>query len=208
MQRFFNDFEVINTFTLSLGFHKDRLECAHCSKPDQFVSHGIIYKQRSSTLAEKVGKRIFCSNRYGRRGCGRTFQLYVSNEVPTFRYGAAHLFVFIASVLAQYSVKKAYFAATGKNSFRNAWRWINRLVKQMSTFRSFLKSRPKITTHLFQDNVQRFQVLLPPSGNSLSTLSQTFVQTINCRLKSLLFKRSYCINHAVFLIFNIHQFLN
>lgn len=161
MQRFFNDFEAIDAFTLSLEFHQDRLECIHCLKHNQFVSHGIVYKQRSSTTREKVGKRIFCSNRYGRRGCGRTFQLYVSNETPTFRYNTAHLFVFIASLLAQCSVKKAYFVATGKNAFRHAWRWLNRLAKQVSTFRSFLKARPKITAHSFQSNVHRFQVLLP-----------------------------------------------
>lgn len=161
MQRFFSDFEAINVFTLSLEYHQEKLECVHCSKHDQFVSHGIVYKQRSSTIREKVGKRIFCSNRYGRRGCGRTFQLYLSDEIPTFRYSAAHLFVFIASLLAHNSVKKSYFAATGQTSFRHAWRWLNQITKQMGTFRSFIKSRPKITLHSFQDKVRRFQVLLP-----------------------------------------------
>lgn len=170
MQRFFSDFEAINAFTLSLEFHQDTLECVHCSKHDQFVSHGIIYKQRSSISSDKVGKRIFCSNRYGRLGCGRTFQLYVSDEVPSFRYNAAHLFIFIASLLARHSVKKAYFVATGKNTCRNAWRWLNRLVKQIGTFRSFLKSRPKIISHSFEDKVLRFQVLLP----TLLQLSQYF----------------------------------
>lgn len=182
MQRFFNDFEAIDVFTLSLELHQDRLECIHCSKHDQFVSHGIVYKQRSSTSAEKVGKRLFCSNRYGRRGCGRTFQLYVSNEIPTFRYNAAHLFAFIASLLTQHSVKKAYFVATGKSDFRHAWYWLNRLAKQMSTFRSFLQSRPKLTAHSFQDKVHRFQVLLP----TLLQLSQHFKSNLcsNYQLKT------------------------
>lgn len=161
MKRFYADFESINAFTLSLNYHQHELECVHCSKSDQFVSHGVIYKQRSSTVREKVGKRIFCSNRYGHTGCGRTFQLYVSHEIPTFHYGATQMFIFIAALLAQYSVKKAYFVATGKQAFRNAWRWLNRLVKQISTFRSFLQSRPKITIHSFQSKVPRFQILLP-----------------------------------------------
>ncbi|MDQ7050594.1 MAG: hypothetical protein Q9M92_14110 [Enterobacterales bacterium] len=58
MKRFYPDFCTINAFTLSLDYHQNELECAHCSKHDQFVSHGIIYKQRSSAFAEKVGKRI------------------------------------------------------------------------------------------------------------------------------------------------------
>ncbi|MCF6263397.1 MAG: hypothetical protein L3J24_07420, partial [Xanthomonadales bacterium] len=125
MQRFFTDFESIDKFTLSLDFHQNKLECSHCLKNDQFISHGIIYKQRSIHQLEKVGKRIFCSNRYGHRGCGRTFQLYVSKQFPSFRYHAAHLLVFISSLLNQLPVKRAYFAATGQSSSRNAWRWLN-----------------------------------------------------------------------------------
>lgn len=161
MKQFYADFESIIVFTLSLDFHQNELACVHCSKRNQFVSHGIIYKQRSSTVREKVGKRIFCSNRYGRQGCGRTFQLYIAKEIPTFHYGTAHLFVFIASLLAHHCVEKAYFTATGQSAFRHAWRWLERLVKQMGTYRAFLKSRPATTSPLFQHNARRFQILLP-----------------------------------------------
>jgi len=141
MKRFYPDFNAINVFTLSLDFHKNELECAHCFKSDQFVSHGIIYKQRSSSLAEKVGKRIFCSNRYGHTGCGRTFQLYVANEIPHFRYGATHLFIFISALLANINIAEAYHLATGQTEPRNAWRWLSRLMRQLSEYRSFLKVR-------------------------------------------------------------------
>jgi len=80
-----------------------------------------------------------------------------NKEAGPFLYKAVQ----ITALLAQYSVKKAYFVATGKQAFRNAWRWLNRLVKQISTFRSFLQSRPKITIHSFQSKVPRFQILLP-----------------------------------------------
>ncbi|VAW69377.1 hypothetical protein MNBD_GAMMA10-1251 [hydrothermal vent metagenome] len=141
MKRFYPDFDTINAFTLSLDYHQGELECVHCLKNDQFVSHGIIYKQRSGSLAEKVGKRIFCSNRYGRNGCGRTFQLYVANEIPSFRYGAAHLFIFIAALIANQTVSEAYIKATGQTEYRNAWRWLSRLMLKLSEYRSFLKVR-------------------------------------------------------------------
>lgn len=186
MQRFFNDFESINCFTLSLDFHQNELECPHCLKSDHFVSHGVIYKQRSSTEAEKVGKRIFCSNRYSHQGCGRTFQLYVATEVPSFRYGVAQLFIFITSLLINSSVDKAYFLSTGQASFRHAWRWLNRLVKQIGAFRSFLKARPKTTTHAFQDKAHRLQVLLP----TLLQLSQRFKSNL-CTNYQLLTQKAF-----------------
>jgi hypothetical protein len=161
MKRFYADFDTINAFTLSLDFHQNELECVHCSKHDQFVSHGIIVKQRSSTLTEKVGKRIFCSNRYGRTGCGRTFQLYVANEIPHFRYGAAHLFVFISSLLANMNIFDAYYQATGQTETRNAWRWLSRLMKQLSEYRSYLKFRTNSHFHPIHSSSQYLKHLLP-----------------------------------------------
>lgn len=145
MQRFFKDYDSINQFSLSLDYHQDKLACVHCLKNNQFVSHGIIYKQRSIQVREKVGKRIFCSNRSGRNGCGRTFQLYIANEVPSFRYGAAQLFIFITALLANFNICDAYHQATGQFEARNAWRWLEKFSFKLSDYRSFLKVR--VDTH-------------------------------------------------------------
>jgi len=161
MKRFYPDFNAIDAFTLSLDYHQNELECIHCLKNDQFVSHGIIYKQRYSTLAEKVGKRIFCSNRYGRMGCGRTFQLYVANEIPHFRYGATHLFIFITALIANQTISEAYLSATGQSEFRNAWRWLSRLMLKLSEYRSFLKVRTTAILDPFCSSSQYLRHLLP-----------------------------------------------
>jgi len=167
MKRFYPDFNAINAFTLSLDYHQNELECAHCSKHDQFVSHGIIYKQRSGTLAEKMGKRIFCSNRFGRTGCGRTFQLHVANETPHFRYGAAHLFLFISALLANMNITEAYHQATGQTETRNAWRWLSKLMTQLSEYRSVLKYRKGHLIIPFRSKSKYLKHLLP-------TFSQLF----------------------------------
>ena len=161
MQRFFEDYESIKQFTLSLDYHQDQLECAHCLKNDQFVSHGIVYKQRSMTLSEPVGKRIFCSNRYGRSGCGRTVQLYVADEFPSFQYGAAVLFIFIVSLLANLTVPESYEKATGQSESRNAWRWLNRLIRRLTDYRRFLKVRLDSISTQFKAHVRRLRILLP-----------------------------------------------
>lgn len=141
MQRFFKDYDAIHAFTFSLGFHLNELECAHCFKNDQFVSHGIIYKQRSMNEMEKVGKRILCSNRYGRSGCGHTFQLYVAHEIPTFRYGATHLFIFLIALFANHSIAESYQQATGRFEARHAWRWLDKLMAKLCDYRTVLKAR-------------------------------------------------------------------
>lgn len=161
MQRFFPDFDSLNRFTLNLNYHFDKLACRHCLKHDQFVSHGIVYKQRSIEVREKVGKRLFCSNRYGHKGCGRTFQLYVANQFPYLRYYATHLLAFITSLLMQTSVTTAYKNATGQPNSRHAWRWLNRLELKLSEFRTKLKVRLEYLSTRFHSRVRRLQVLLP-----------------------------------------------
>lgn len=172
MQRFYPDYESIHSLTLSLDYHKDKLECTHCSKNDQFISHGNVYKQRSSAFAEKVGKRLFCSNRFGRTGCGRTFQLYVATEVPSFRYGAAELFVFITAILASKTIAEAYVQATNQTETRNAWRWLNRLMRKLSDYRTFLKVKLTNDIHQIQSSNKNLIHLLP-------TLARLFTASNN-----------------------------
>jgi len=161
MKRFFKDYDSINQFSLSLEYHQDKVQCAHCLKSDQFVSHGIIYKQRSSTFSEKVGKRLFCSNRSSRNGCGRTYQIYIENEVPSFRYGASQLFVFIAALLANFHICEAYYQATGQFETRNAWRWLKKLNFKLSDYRSFLKVRVDIHSSRLTSRCNSLRHLLP-----------------------------------------------
>ena len=172
MKRFYPDFESLNAFTLSFDYHQNELICAHCSKNDQFVSHGIIYKQRSSAFSEKVGKRIFCSNRYGRKGCGRTFQLFVASEIPCLRYGAAHLFIFITALLENSTICEAYHQATGQSEFRNAWRWLKKLMLNLSEYRHFLKTRTDNSINPFRSKSNHLKHCLP-------TLSRLFFKKNN-----------------------------
>jgi len=182
MQQFYEDFETLDRFTLSLDYHRDKIECIHCAKRNQFVSHGIIYKQRSMSWREPVGKRIFCSDRHGRSGCGRTFQLYVANEIPSCHYSAARLWAFIAALLARQSVADAYQQATGQTESRHAWRWINRLMRRLTDYRRFLKRpsgsiapRPRSTT-------RRLHILL-------STLEQLPATPDHCQCSSFQLQR-------------------
>jgi len=59
MIKFFNTLQAMHQFTLSLDTHSDTLECQHCLKKDQFVSHGFIYKKQHQNDKQAIGKRIF-----------------------------------------------------------------------------------------------------------------------------------------------------
>ena len=145
MKRFYPDFASIERVTQSLPIYQSETQCAHCLKHDQFVSHGRIYKQISMTECQAVGKRLLCSRRYGRTGCGRTVQLRVADSIPHLRYGAQVISTFIALLLDNLSVSRAYQKATGQFETRNAWRWIKKLMAQLGEYRCTFRIRPMAT---------------------------------------------------------------
>ena len=161
MQRFFSSIEAIDQFTQSLDGHSDSLQCHQCRASGQLVSHGFVFKQRSRRLSERVGKRVLCSNRYGRSGCGRTFQLYLDSEVPCLQYGAAQLTAFIVAILANLSVVRAYQCAVGCTETRHGWRWINRLMGRLMEYRCAVKTAILPALPTISSRCRRLQLLLP-----------------------------------------------
>ncbi len=171
MKRYFDTIDTLDRFTLELDRYQDELQCHHCTKNDQFVSHGFVYKQRSASLQETVGKRIFCSNRYGHSGCGRTFRLSIASEIPAVHYGAAELFIFLFSLLAHFTVKAAYQKATGQSSSRHAWRWLSKLIRKLTDYRCLLHARCEVATTQFTARARRLHILLPTLQRLFSTVT-------------------------------------
>lgn len=185
MKRFFDSITSIDHFTHNLNLHQNTLQCAGCAQSDQFVSHGFVIKFRHNAQPEKVGKRIFCSNRYQHTGCGRTFQLYIASEIPSFQYDAIRLFVFISALFANFSVVSAYQKFTGASGeARHAWRWLNQLMRRLMGFRGDFRTRTQPKPMSLKIQSRKRKLLLP-------TLKQVFVSVIDCTAYQLHYQRSF-----------------
>lgn len=161
MPRFFPDFDALNRFSLSLRFLQNPVQCRHCLKNLHMVSHGVVYKQRSIAYKEPVGKRLLCSNRRGRAGCGRTVQLTIAARNPALHYDTSHLFAFICALFLGLSIPKAYHRATGQAQSRQAWRWLNSLTVNLLDYRRRLCDRTQHLSSLFKSPIRRLELLLP-----------------------------------------------
>lgn len=186
MRTFFDDIDTLHRFTLELDHHRASLACPHCSKCGQFVAHGFVHKKHSQGLKRTVGKRILCSNRYGKSGCGRTQRLYLTSEVPMLQYTAQHLFTFLSALLTGLSVHGAYAQATGCSEPRNAFRWLNKLQRKLSDYRSVLVTRPRAAFSPPNCRTRRLQLLL-------TTLQQLFALPglSNCRHYQQRFQQTF-----------------
>lgn len=164
MNLFFDTLEALHQFTFSLDQHE--LTCASCSARGQFVSHGFCYKQQNFAATKTAGKRILCSRRSGRTGCGRTVQLYLASEVPGLHYGTAQLFAFITALFTRLSITAAYEKAVGKPESRHAWRWFKKLIQQLIVYRHYLH-RDALTDSAMLNTQSRSRQLLLPTLKAL-----------------------------------------
>lgn len=159
MKCFFESIDEIQRFTQQLGLQTS-IRCPHCGKCRQLISHGFIYRFQDG-LSVAIGKRLFCSNRFGRTGCGRTVQLYLADHIPKLHFGAAGVFTFISALFVASSIQKAYEAATKTADPRNAYRWIKRLWERIALFREIVLRFQKKSDAQFKNRTRRFELLLP-----------------------------------------------
>lgn len=87
-----------------------------------------------------------CSNRYGKRGCGHTRQLYLADVIPKRQYPLSVVIAFIKALLAGMLVEQAYLKAIDAcaKEARHAWRWIKDFFKQLSLWRTRLSKPAEI----------------------------------------------------------------
>lgn len=139
MPRFFPNLESLHRYTLELDLHSEALACQHCNQPGQWVSHGFVFRKQHMADPQPVAKRILCSNRHGRTGCGRTRQLYLDRIIPRLSHCALQVFVFLSALLAGGTVASAYHRATGILEPRNGYRWLTRCRHRLADFRRSLR---------------------------------------------------------------------
>jgi len=181
MQIYYKSIEAIHQQTMQLGNE----QCIHCKQFHQLVSHGFIYKKRTRAEPEAVGKRVFCSDRYHHTGCGYTIQLYLASIIRCLHYAGACVVAFVLSLMQGMTIAQGYVFATGTQTPRNAYRWLNKLEAQWVVYRSLLHQPllqdteavayrgPLSRRHLLTSTIE---TLLPKFGQPLCSLYQQQLQ--------------------------------
>jgi len=164
MQVFFSSLSSLESYTRSLQTLPKDDACQQCLQNNQWVSHGYVYKQSSSHQKDVTGKRILCSSRYGRTGCGHTRRLYLDDYIPGRRYLLEAVVTFIHLLIQGAAIEDAYRRATGTpgQEARHAWRWLDALEARLGQFRTTLRqSSIKAETSMTTYRTRRLNILLP-----------------------------------------------
>jgi len=116
--------------------------CPHCKVVGTLIRHGFLYgfdesnPQRTTLRA----RRIFCSNRNARPGCGRTFSVWLADKIRRLSLTTGALWRFLQVALAG-SVLAAGRALDCQRSDRTWQRIWNRFGQAQSKIRTALYGR-------------------------------------------------------------------
>ena len=157
-------------------------QCKHCRQSQQLISHGFVYKKQAVAAAQQaVGKRVFCSNRDGHSGCGRTMRLYLDTRVRYLHYAGCCVVAFVLLLMRGMSVQHAYRQVTACDDPRNAYRWLNKLWTQLSHYRSLLH-QPLWQRPVAANSHPRLELL----ASTFTALLQQFGQPLCARYQLIL----------------------
>jgi hypothetical protein len=114
--------------------------CPHCRRTGALIKHGVLrgYAERSSELGVR-GRRVFCSNRGLRPGCGRTFSVKLATVLSGFVVRTLTLYRFVSAVVSGLTRRAAWLsAASGVLSLSSGYRLWRRLCAAQSALRARL----------------------------------------------------------------------
>jgi hypothetical protein len=98
--------------------------CPHCNVVGTLIRHGFLYGFDETSTQRKTlrARRIFCSNRNARPGCGRTFSVWLADKIRQLSLTAHALWRFLRHAVAG-SITAAIHATNCQRSDRT-WRRI------------------------------------------------------------------------------------
>lgn len=118
------------------------MSCPHCKRVGALVRHGFLRGFDDQNPRRKVvrARRVFCSNRHARPGCGRTFSVWDADKIRRLSLTTDCLWRFLKRVAVD-RMSPAIRAADGHLSERTWQRIWKRFDRGQSNIRTALARR-------------------------------------------------------------------
>jgi hypothetical protein len=103
-----------------------QISCPHCKTIGALVRHGFLRGFDETSPRQKTvrARRIFCSNRQARPGCGRTFSVWLADKIRRLSLSAGALWRFLQAAVIG-GIPAASRAIGGPSSDRTMHRiWV------------------------------------------------------------------------------------
>ena len=137
-RRFFRD----EREWLARGEQLKQMPCPHCKVVGALNQHGCLYGFDETSPKRKTirARRVFCSNRQARPGCGRTFSVWCADKIRRLSLTAGALWRFLQCAVA-HGILTASRALDCRRSDRTTQRIWKRFDRAQSNIRTALCRR-------------------------------------------------------------------
>jgi hypothetical protein len=157
---------------LAIAERLKQTACPHCKIVGTLIRHGCLYGYDESSPQRKTvrARRIFCSNRNARRGCGRTFSVWRADKIRRLSLTTGALWRFLQLALAG-TIAAASHAVDWRLSDRTWQRIWKRFHQGQSKIRTALCGRcppPELPPRLPSKTTRR------PAAHVLAHLQAAF----------------------------------
>lgn len=127
---------------LALAERLKQMPCPHCKVVGTLIRHGVLRGFDDSSPQRRTvrARRIFCSNRQARRGCGRTFSVWLADKIRRLSLTTGALWRFLqraatGSILAAIRTAECHLS---DRTWQRIWR---RFDLAQSKIRTALSAR-------------------------------------------------------------------
>ena len=122
---------------LALAQRLKQTPCPHCQVVGTLIRHGFLrgYDESSPQRQTLRARRVFCSNRQARRGCGRTFSIWLADKIRRLGLTTGALWRFLQRAAAG-SIGAAIRTAAchlSDRSWLRIWKRFNQGQSQIRT---------------------------------------------------------------------------
>lgn len=127
---------------LALAERLKQTACPHCYTVGTLIRHGVLtgFDDRNPPRRTVRARRVYCSNRYRRRGCGRTFSVRLAHTIRRLSLSTRTLWGFLQRAVNA-GPASAIRDANGPRSDRTLQRVWSRFDRGQSAIRTALLSR-------------------------------------------------------------------
>ena len=124
---------------IALAERLKQTPCPHCKVVGALIRHGYLRGYDDSSPPRKVvrARRVFCSNRNARRGCGRTVSVWIADKIRRLSLTTGALWRFLQRAAAG-GISAAIRAVAGHLSDRTWQRLWQRFDRGQSKIRTAL----------------------------------------------------------------------
>ena len=135
MVRFFEKQEQFQSFYTKLKF----MLCPHCRLIGCLILHGYLYGYSDLGNSRILrGRRIYCSNRHRKTGCGKTFSVLTAQVLPKFTVSASSLWRFLNNIKNGLNPARAFKMTGCPMAPTTIYRLLKKFVVNQVRIRSFL----------------------------------------------------------------------